>query len=93
MNSSSVKKEALTAVSWHFAGQIARRMSSFVIGIVLARLLLPSDFGLIALATVFISITYAFVDSGFAAALIQKKNCTQNMPIIITNMILVNRML
>jgi teichuronic acid exporter len=77
MNSSSVKKEALTAVSWHFAGQIARQMSSFVIGIVLARLLLPSDFGLIALATVFISITYAFVDSGFAAALIQKKNCTE----------------
>lgn len=78
MDNSSLKSDALGAVSWHFGGQIAKQFSSFVIGIILARLLSPSDFGVIALASVFISVTYAFVDSGFASALIQKKNCTED---------------
>ena len=51
-------------------------LSSFLIGIVLARLLTPSEYGLIGMAGVFIFVTYVFVDSGFSTALIQKQTCT-----------------
>ena len=44
----------------------------FVIGIVMARLLSPSDFGIVALPAVFIAIAQVFIDSGFALALIRK---------------------
>ncbi|MDD2519303.1 MAG: lipopolysaccharide biosynthesis protein [Bacilli bacterium] len=46
----------------------------FIVQIVLARLLLPKDYGIIALVIIFISIASVFVQSGFSAALIQKKN-------------------
>jgi teichuronic acid exporter len=46
----------------------------FIITIVLARLLLPADFGLIAIVTVFITLSNVFVQSGLNTALIQKKN-------------------
>lgn len=48
--------------------------AQFIVAIVLARLLTPEDFGLIALVTVFIAIANVFVQSGLNTALIQKKN-------------------
>jgi len=48
----------------------------FVIGIILARLLAPEDFGLIAMLTVFIALAEVFVDSGLSSALIQKRQVT-----------------
>ncbi|GJH39752.1 lipopolysaccharide biosynthesis protein [Capnocytophaga sp. HP1101] len=50
---------------------------NFVVGIVLARILLPEDFGLIGIATFFITVTNVFIEGGFGAALINKKNTTQ----------------
>ncbi len=46
----------------------------FIVQIVLARLLLPEDFGLIAIVTIFILLANVFVQSGFNTALIQKKD-------------------
>lgn len=46
----------------------------FIVTIVLARILLPEEFGLIVLVTIFIGIAGVFVQSGFNTALIQKKN-------------------
>ena len=48
-----------------------------VIQIILARLLLPEDYGIIALITVFILISRLFVSSGLGTALIQKKDITE----------------
>jgi len=48
----------------------------FVIGIVLVRLLLPEQFGIIAMLTVFIMLAEVFINSGFGQALIQKKMLT-----------------
>ena len=45
-------------------------------GLVLARLLLPSDYGMIGMLSVFLAISQTFVDSGFSSALIQKNNRT-----------------
>lgn len=47
---------------------------TFIVSIVLARILTPEDYGVVALATVFTSILQVFVDSGLGTALIQKKN-------------------
>ena len=51
------------------------RGASFVVGIILARLLSPSDFGLIGMLAVFVSISNVFIEGGLAKALIQRKNC------------------
>ncbi|MGK4109390.1 oligosaccharide flippase family protein [Enterococcus cecorum] len=48
-------------------------MVTFVVSIILARLLLPEYYGTIALINIFISIMQVFVDSGLSTALIQKK--------------------
>lgn len=49
---------------------------SFVVGIVLARLLSPREFGLIGMIIVFVAISESFINSGFSNALIRKQNCT-----------------
>jgi O-antigen/teichoic acid export membrane protein len=49
-----------------------------VIGIILARLLLPAQFGLIGMTAIFTGVARSFVDSGFSQALIRKKTCTQS---------------
>lgn len=59
---------------WRFAERCGAQLVSFVVSIVLARILTPTDYGTVALMTVFISILSFFIDSGFSAALIQKKD-------------------
>jgi O-antigen/teichoic acid export membrane protein len=49
----------------------------FIIGIVMARLLLPEQFGLIGMLTIFMAVAQSFLDSGFGAALIQKRDASQ----------------
>lgn len=59
---------------WHFAERCGAQGVSFIVSIVLARLLEPSVYGTIALVTVFTTILQVFVDSGLGTALIQKKD-------------------
>lgn len=59
---------------WRFMERCGAQGVKLIVEIVLARLLLPDDYGLIALITVFIEILNVFVDSGLANALIQKKD-------------------
>ena len=70
----SLKSQAIRALSWSFFESIGLQGIRFVIGIVLARLLLPEQFGLIAMLTLFIAVAQSFIDSGFGAALIQKRD-------------------
>lgn len=69
----SLKKKAISGASWSLAGKILQNAGQFVIGIIMARLLTPAEYGLVAMATVFIAMSYTFVDSGFGIALIQRK--------------------
>ncbi len=71
---SSEKKIILSSFMWKFLERISSQGVSFVIGIILARLLLPSDYGVVALVQVLVAIASVFVTSGFSAALIQNKN-------------------
>lgn len=59
---------------WRFAERSGAQLVTFIVSIVLARILSPEDYGTIALVTVFITILQVFVDSGLGTALIQKKN-------------------
>lgn len=73
----SEKKSFFSGFFWKFNEQIAAQLVSFVVSIVLARILSPEDYGMVSLVNVFIVIANVFVTSGFSAALIQKKNATE----------------
>ena len=68
------KNSILGGLVWSFAERISAQLVSTVVGIILARLLLPEDYGLIAIVMVFISLCDVFVTSGLGSALVQKKN-------------------
>lgn len=68
-----LKKKAYSAVFWNFSGTLMKQGITFVIFIFLARLLSPEDFGILGMATVFISLTQSFTDFGMTSGLIQKK--------------------
>lgn len=69
-----LKQKLIASAKWNGLGRLAGMISDFSFGIILARLLLPSDFGVIAILTVFVSFLGVFVNSGFSQALIREKN-------------------
>ena len=68
------KKKVLSNFMWRFMEHCGAHGVSFVVSIVLARILAPEDYGSIALVTVFTSLLQVFINSGFGIALIQKKD-------------------
>lgn len=64
----------LTNLSWKFAERISSQMVSFVVSIVLARILAPSDYGAIAMVMIFVTLANVFVEGGFSSALVQKRD-------------------
>ncbi len=63
-------------MGWSFIDNIAASGISFIVGLVLARLLSPAEFGLIGIISIFIAVFNSIVDSGFSNALIRKKDTT-----------------
>jgi len=68
------EQAVMSNLFWRFAERSGAQGISFIVSMILARLLEPEMYGMIALVTVFTSILNVFVDSGMANALIQKKN-------------------
>ena len=64
----------LTHLSWKFAERATSQIVSFVVSIVLARILTPSDYGLVAMVMIFVTLANVLVEGGFSSALIQKKD-------------------
>jgi len=73
---SSLKQKTLTGLTWSFIDSFANQSVQFVVGIILARILSPREFGLVGMLTIFIAVSQSLIDSGFSSALIRKKNCT-----------------
>lgn len=73
----SLKAKAINASVWGGIEKFSFLISQFIISIILARILDPSDFGIIALTTIFITISGAVTDAGFESALIQRKDITK----------------
>lgn len=72
----NLRQKTIKGVSWSFIDNMSNQGISFLVGLVLARLLTPEDFGLIGIIAIFISVFNSIVDSGFSSALIRKKNTT-----------------
>lgn len=73
----SLKQKTISGLLWSFIDNIASQGIQFIVGIILARILTPKEFGLIGMLTIFISVSQSFIDSGFTNALIRKKDCSQ----------------
>lgn len=72
----SLKDKTLHGVGWSFADNLVNQGVTFLIGLVLARLLSPEEYGLISIIVIFISVFNTIVDSGFSNALIRKVDVT-----------------
>ena len=68
------KNVILSNFIWRFAERCGAQLVTAVVSVLLARLLAPDDYGMIALVSVFTNIMYVFVDCGLSTALIQKKD-------------------
>jgi O-antigen/teichoic acid export membrane protein len=73
----SLKQKTVSGLVWSFIDTIAGQGITFIVGIILARILTPREFGLIGMITIFIAVSESFINSGFSNALIRKKDCTQ----------------
>ena len=72
--SESLTNKTLKGVGWNSIDRIANYGISFIVSIILARLLTPEDYGLIGIITIFISIFNTILDGGLSTALIRKKD-------------------
>ena len=73
----TLKQKTIQGLFWSFIDSFANQGVQFTVGIVLARILTPKEFGLVGMLTIFIAISQSFIDSGFSQALIRKKECSQ----------------
>ena len=71
------KSNFIVNFAWKYAERMGAHAIQFIVQIILARLLTPSDFGLIGLITVFIAIANVFAQSGMGQALVQRKNADE----------------
>ena len=69
----NLQQKTFSGMIWTFAQHFSLEGFSFIQGIILARLLVPRDYGLIAMTTIFFSVARVFIDSGFSNALMRKK--------------------
>lgn len=74
----SIKQETLQGVKWSAFEKFAVQGIHFVLGIILARLLTPADFGIVGMHGVFLAVSQTFIDSGFSSALIKKLDRTED---------------
>jgi O-antigen/teichoic acid export membrane protein len=72
MKEQSLKQQTKKGLYWKFAEQFANHGMQFIIGIVMARLLSPSDYGITALPAVFLAIAGIFAEAGFGSAMVRK---------------------
>lgn len=73
----SLKSTTIRGVGWSFVDNVLNSGISFVVGLVLARILSPAEFGIIGMTAVFIAVANTIIDSGFPNALIRKTDATQ----------------
>ena len=69
----SIKTKVMSGLIWIFGERITAQVVSFVVSIVLARILMPEEYGIISMVLVFINIANVFVSNGLGEALVQKK--------------------
>lgn len=71
---SNIKSKALSGVIWKMAERIGSQLVSVIVGIILARLLMPEDYSVVAIVSIFFVFCNVFITGGLNTALIQKKD-------------------
>jgi len=74
MSEINVRKQTYKGVKWTALEQFSSQIITFAIGVILARILSPSDYGIIGVLSVFMAISQTFIDGGFTQALIRKSD-------------------
>lgn len=75
--SESLKSQSLSGIKWSAIERFGVQGIQFIIGLILARILSPSDYGIIGMLAIFMAISQTIIDSGFSKALIQKQDRTE----------------
>lgn len=78
IDNKKLNNKVVSGVSWKLAERIFSQGIAFIVTIILARLLTPNDYGVVAMVNVFVIIADIIISSGFTAALIQKKDASDN---------------
>ncbi len=74
----SLKQKTIGGVIWNTIGNVSNQILQFILSVILMRLLLPSDYGVIAMAMVLIGFAGIFSEFGFSSALIQNQNINES---------------
>lgn len=77
MAEESLKSKTISGVKWTALEQFSTQAITFVLSIILARLLTPTDYGTIGVLSIFMAVSGVFIDSGFGQALIRKMDCDE----------------
>lgn len=90
MSEPSLRNKTIRGVGWSAADAFLGQGTTFVVGLVLARLLSPEEYGLISICLIFTTVLNGIVDSGFSNAIIRKKDATNEdyNTMFITNMVI-----
>lgn len=75
--SDNLKQKMIGAVAWTTIDRFGQQASQFLVGLMLARLLSPADYGLLGMIMIFTTLSYVLVESGFTQALVRKQDATE----------------
>lgn len=86
----NLQNKTFSGITWTFAKHLSLQLFGFIQGIILARILEPSAYGLIAMTQIFFAVSSVFIDSGFSNALRRKNDRTEMdySTVFITNVVL-----
>ena len=76
MNGQSLKVKTVNGVGWSAIDNVIQYGITFIVGVVLARLLSPEDYGLIGIISIFTVVCNTLINAGFTNALIRKKDAS-----------------
>lgn len=74
----NLRKKTTNGLLWSSVERFSNQGVQFLFSIVLARLLTPEDYGIVAMVVIFFAIAQTFVDSGFSSAIVRKKDRTES---------------
>lgn len=77
MTEHSLKRKSAVAIAWNFFDKVGSQLIFVVIGVVVTRILSQTEYGLIGMLGIFIALSSALIDSGFASALIRKTDAEE----------------
>lgn len=77
MADSSLKSKTVKGIAWSAVERFSAQGIQFVFNILIARILMPEDYGVVAMLNIFLAVSQTFIDSGFANALIRKQDRTE----------------